>query len=108
MNRNISEAHKNEYNPMYYSVDSTKAALPSLQDYRANESTYDVVQYENNRSEYERGYAEGFSDAREIYDCDENWKYPTRLQSLCDRSARIPVCFLVFTSESSKHSSEIQ
>ena len=72
MNRNISEAHKNEYNPMYYSIDSTKAALPSLQDYRANESTYDVVQYEDNRSEYERGYAEGFSDAREIYDCDEN------------------------------------
>ena len=27
MNRNISEAHKAEYNPLYYSVDSTKAAI---------------------------------------------------------------------------------
>lgn len=32
MNLNISEAHKNEYNPLYYSGDSTKAALPSSVD----------------------------------------------------------------------------
>lgn len=29
MNRYISEAHNNEYNPLYYSVDSTKAVTPS-------------------------------------------------------------------------------
>ena len=32
MNLNMSEAHKNEYNPLYYSGDSTKAALPSSVD----------------------------------------------------------------------------
>ena len=57
---------------MYFASDSTKAALPSLVDYRAYPGVDDAMEYEDRRSDYERGYAEGFSDAREIYDCDEN------------------------------------
>lgn len=56
----------------YFASDSTKATLPSLVDYRADAGVDDTMEYEDSRSEYERGYAEGFSDAREIYDCDEN------------------------------------
>lgn len=55
-------------NRMYFTSDSTKAALPSLVDYREDMGVDDAMEYEDRRSDYERGYAEGFSDAMDIYD----------------------------------------
>lgn len=54
---------------MYFASDSTKAALPSLVDYRADTGVDDAI---DSWSDYERGYSDGYEDAKEIYALGEH------------------------------------
>ena len=54
MNRNTCNVYKNEYNPLYYSTDSTKAALPVM----IIRSEYELVLNEYETLDYIEKYVE--------------------------------------------------